>query len=56
MERLLVCLSPDMMVKVMFLILPCIKILFNYVFIVSREEFLCRQISSLLDHALESQA
>lgn len=39
MKRLLVCLSPDTMVKVMFLILPCITVLFNYAFIASHFNF-----------------
>lgn len=45
--KLLVCLSSDRMAKDMLLLLPCIKIFFNYAFIVSYEEFLCREISSL---------
>lgn len=40
----------------MFSILPWIKILFSYTFVVSHEEFLCRHISFLLDHTSESQA
>lgn len=56
MEMLLVRLNPDMMVKVMFLILPCIIIPLNNAFVVSHEEFLCRQVSPLPDHAPESQA